>query len=643
MSFRRLYPNRESLTFDGGLNTKYAKALIPDNESPDCANVVFSNGAVETREGAVKLNTATAGSAAFDGIYVRRDNTNAESMCVFIDTHMKVLATTTFITVPSAQSIFTAGNRVCADMAENYLFIGNGGITPHKWDGTLFTQHGVPEPLTAPTGSTNGAAGNLSASIAYQWVLTYVNSALVESDYGPLSATHVVSGTSGQADVTLSIAPTSAGVARRRLYRNKAAAQSTFYRVTEIADNTTATYTDNIAETALGVQAPTDNGVPPKYSAITYFRGRLFVNDPANPNYVWYSTVDSPYTFPSTNFFKIGNKTSDLVKGFGTYDNALLILCDEGPWLNYMPDPSNDSSWKQVRANSPYGSKSPFGVVTLQDKVFYPAVEATKFVGFAALKSNGVESSLDASSSQLTVTTAVGLLQSERIEPDMFNVTRSLIANISATSFKNKIYITLPYGSSATRNNRIYVYDYSSSNVSKKQTSSWVPWTGLSAQQFCIYGGKLYFASSTNSGFVYQLSDTSVYADDGSAIDSYYWTKEFSGFEPETTFMKDFRYVNLLVDNAGAYYMNLTYKVDSDSGSGSSVQINLNPGSSLWGSMVWGVNTWGGGSNQTDNRVYLGSLRGKRVQFKFSNQNVASQRFKVHVGNFSYNIRGVSR
>ena len=46
--FDRSYPSKGKILFDGGLDTKFEKTLIPDNESPDCANIVFTNGAVAT-------------------------------------------------------------------------------------------------------------------------------------------------------------------------------------------------------------------------------------------------------------------------------------------------------------------------------------------------------------------------------------------------------------------------------------------------------------------------------------------------------------------------------------------------------------------------------------------------------------------
>lgn len=633
-----MYPPQARILFDGGKNNKYERSLLEDNESPDCANVVFTNGAVETRQGVTKVNTAAVTALAFDGLYTRRAQDNSETMVAFAGGSMYQLVGTSFTTVPSAQSVFTIANRVGAAQYQNYLFAGNGGVTPYKWDGSAFTRHGVYAPPTSCTVASANAAGNLTASGQYQYKFTFVNTALVESDVGPITSTFIISTTSGQN--TLSVIPTapqSWGVNARNIYRN-ANGGTAFKRVGTISDNSTTTFTDNIADSSLGATAPTDNGLPPKYNAIIYHQNRLFMNDPSNPNYVWYSDITaaapSPFGVPSTNFFKVGDNTSDLVKGFGVYDNAVIVYCENSVWINYMPD-ATPSNWKQIRAKSPHGSKSPYAIIDYNDKQLFPAKQNTKFVGYGALK--GVGSEITTSNFNFF---AVGTeTKSDRVEPDMFLIQESLLGRLSSIVFKNKAYLSVPYGSAATFNNRIYVYDFSLSNLRKDQEASWVPWTGLNAEQFTIYAGNLYFATSDATGFVYKM-ESGVYSDNGTAIDSYFWTKEFSGTLPEYNLQKDFRYANILLENAGGFYMNIGYRTDSDSGSGNLNQVNLNPGSNLWGTMRWGMDMWGGGSGQSEFRQFLGPARGKRIQFRFDNQNVSGQRFKVHGLNFLYNIKG---
>jgi hypothetical protein len=629
--FDVIFPARGRQMLDGGLNNKFERSLIPDNESPDCYNVVFSNGAVATRPGSVKLNATAIGTFTIDGLYTRHDTTGAETMVVFAGgTAWNLTGASTFVTIASAQSVFTVGVRVGATEMENHLFSGNGFITPYKWNGTYWTRHGVP----AATGAVSVASATTSTGVLsgdYRYKVTFVNSQAVEGDVGTSTVTFTA--TSAKLLVTgIPTAPQSHGVSARRLYRT-ASSGTTWKRVTEISDNTTTTYVDNTADASLGVNAPTDNGEPPKYSVIVQHQGRLFCNDAANPNFVWYSNVLEPYTFASTNFQSFGDASLDLVRGLVVYNNSILVLAERSMYLWYMPS-TDDTEWRVIKIVSPFGSKSPFGTFAYNNKLMVPATQNGKFVGFAAVTG----STIDPASSELAFAREGSDLQSDRIEPDIFNVQEAYIANISAMAFKNKAYLAVTYGANQTTNNRIYIFDFSRSNLSKTEEATWVPFTGLNAAQFTVYGGSLYYGSSTATGFIYQL-ESSLYSDDGTAVDSYFWTKEFSGQPGHENFQKDFRFVKLLVDKAGPYYMTLTIRTDSDSGGGNTKQIDLTPGSMIWGTGVWGLSLFGSGASQAEITVPLG-VSGKRIQLKFSNQNTAGQRFKVHGININYNIKG---
>lgn len=635
MSFRerrRIYPQQGRVTLDGGLNTKFEQSLIEDNESPDCANVVFGDGAVATRDGTKKLNTAAIGSFVIDGLATRHADTDVETMVAFAGGTAWALTGTSFITIGSAQSVFTAGVRVMTAEQENHLFIGNGGVIPYKYASGIFTRHGVYPPESAPV-LTSTAVGVLTGDFSYK--VTFVNSALVESDVGPVAT--FVGAAGGTITVTMPTAPQSWGISSRRIYRNDGSA---FKRVVEVSTFSTNSYADNIATAALGVTAPTDNGVPPKYSVLCYHQNRLFMNDPANPDYVWWTDIESPYTVGSLNFMKIGDASGDTVRTISVYQNSILVKCSYSSWLIYMPS-TDDADWEKIRVNSNFGSRSPFVNIDYDNKQLFAATENGKFVGFAAIAGTSIEPS----ASFLTIGTMGGFLKSDRIEPDMFNIASGYISGIAGISYKNRAYIAVPYGTSATNNNRIYCMDYSISNLSKNQKEAWVPFTGLSANCFTIYNGNLYYGSSTANGFVYQM-EAGVYHDGaangatGTAIDSYFWTKEFSGYKEDYNWQKDFRYANVLVEKPAAYSMNFTYRTDSDTSVGSTQTIDLTPGSSLWGTLVWGVGLWSSEVAQEDVTVNLGAAFGKRIQFKFSNQNVAGQMFKVHGINMTYNLKG---
>lgn len=629
-----LLPTKKRQGFDGGKNNKFEKHLILDNESPDCLNVIFENGAAETRPGSTKFNTASVGTFSGDGLYTRTDRSGAQSMCAWWGGTLYVASGTSFFSIPSSSSIFTAGVRVGATEYENYIFFGNG-TTAYKYNGA-FTRHGVPAPTGTMTVAST-AAGTLTGGYVYK--VTYVNSALVESDLGAASA--IITAASAQVTVgSIPTAPVSFGVGERRLYRASGSTASTFFRVTTLANNTATTFVDNLGPGELGAEAPTDQGMPPKYSFIITHQNRLWCNDLDNPGWVWYSNIDAngpnPYGFGSENFFIIGEDGGDLVRGLDIHDNSILVRTDKGCTVIYLTDPSDTSTWRPVKLRSPYGSKSPFGSWSYENKVMFPALQNTKLVGYAAISGDAV----DPEATLLTVSAAGSDLKSDRIEPDMFLIQETYTPRISSIVYQNKAYTSVTYGDSQTTNNRIYVFDFSISNLSKKQEFSWTPWTGLNAEQFTIYGGKLYYQSSEATGFVHEMLKAGQYNDDGAAINSYLWTKEFSGLDGDEQNHKDFRYTNILYEQAGAYPMDLTYRVDSDLGDGNTIAIDLDPGGSLWGTMVWGLDNWGGGAENGENRIYLGQLSGKRVQFKYSNQNTAGQKFKIIGMQYSYNRKG---
>ncbi len=621
--------------FDGGLNSKFERSIIAENESPSCANVVFTNGAVETRGGTTKLNTAAIGSFVGDGLYTRRDNTGAETMVAFAGGTMWQLGGTSFTTIASAQSVFTAGVRVGTTQYENHMFIGNGGVTPYKYNGTNFTRHGVPVPSLAATSGIASIGGALSAA-TYYYKVAFVNSAAAIGDVSSFTTGIAIAVATGTVSLTaLPTAPQSHGVNSRRIYQAVGTSTATYNLIATLNDNTTTTYTVTGSET-ISTAAPTDNGEPPKYNVACYHQNRLFVNDTANPNYVWYSEIFEPYTFASTNFIPIGDASFDLVKGLEVYNNAILVRCETSCHLIYMPS-TDDAEWQTIRLLAPFGSRSPYGAFLYENRVMVPAMQNGKFIGFGAISGTSV----DPGATLLTTGAAGSDLQSDRVEPDMFQVQEAYVGNISAIVFKNKAYIALTYGDGATANNRIYVFDFSKSNLAKNRTqrAAWSPITGRTPAQFTIYDGDLYFIDAAATGFVYQL-ETSTYSDDSTAIDSYFWTKEIAGNPGDENFQKDFRNLKLLVEKTGNYYMNVAYRVDSDGGEGTTLQIDLSSDADTWGTKNWGAMVWGAGADQEEVTIPLGQVSGKRIQLKFSNQNTAAQRFKVLGGNITYNIKG---
>ena len=624
-----VYPRKDHLFFDGGMNSKYDRALIADNESPDCQNVIFDAGSVETRGGTDQFNTASVGSFVCDGFYTRHETGGNNSMTAWWNGSLYVASGTTLNTIASAQSVFTAGVRVGSAEYEDYIFYGNGGSIPYKYNGTAFTRHGIYAPNSAPTPGTAPSGTTLTGD--YQYKVTYVNTNLVESDVNTATSTF----TAAAEDIRLTslpVAPQSFGVSARKIYRTEAGGTD-FKLLDTISDNTTTTYDDGKEDGELGADAPTDQGVPPNYQAILYHQARLFVIDPVT-NFVKYSEIGNPYVFKATSFRRIGDTTGDIPVGLEIYDNSVVVACRKSMWVIYMPD-TDPTNWQDIRIKTALGCRSPFGMFRYNNRVMFPATLDENFVGFAAISGQTTE----ATATLLTIQAVGSEFKSDKIEPEMKQVVEAYVKNITSLVFDNKAYISVTHGTGNTTNNRVWYFDFLQENLETQQSFAWAPWTGINAAQFAIYNNLLYYGESEDTGLVCQ-AETSTYSDKGSAIDSYYWTKEFGGDPKDYTWIKDWRYANFLLELVGDYYMNLNIRRDSDKGSGQVQQISLNPGGSLWGSAILGVDIWDAGKDQKDLKHFLGQMTSKRIQFKFSNQNAVNQKFKMIGLILTYNRKG---
>ncbi len=117
-------------------------------------------------------------------------------------------------------------------------------------------QEPAPGAMTCALASP-AAAGALTAG-AYRYLATFTT-ATGETQAGQVSSAVTVADPAVNGKIALSGIQTGGNaITGRKLYRT-AANGSIFYLLATIADNSTATYTDNIADSALGAQAPITN------------------------------------------------------------------------------------------------------------------------------------------------------------------------------------------------------------------------------------------------------------------------------------------------------------------------------------------------------------------------------------------------
>jgi hypothetical protein len=620
--------------FDGGLNTKSDSVGLEDNQSPSLQNVTFDDlGAVGTRNGYTKVNTAAIGTATVDGLYSYTSEGQSPYLVAACNGSYWFLSGTTFNTIPSSQSLFSAGVNAEIRQFQNLLFVSNGVQQPYKWNRTEFTRMGVSAP-TATLVAATGAVGNPNGT--YTYVYTGVNSFAVESDYGVVSNSLAVVN-SRIALTGIPTAPVSYGINSWNIYRNTAGVQGIYYRVTSVTNGVSA-YTDNIIDASLVTAAPLDKGVPRKYQYSQTHKGYFFTNDVSNPSYLWYSVVNQPESYPSTNFIRVGYGDGKIITGIAILNDTLVITKNDAQgngsaWVLFMTDSvgvTGPTNWYLRKSDSAYGGESHRSMVIYSNILGFLARQ-----GFFAFSGT----SLILAPSETTRGSFGVDSHSYDIEPDIFAFKTALLGNASAIQYKNKIWLSVSSTSASAANDAIYQYDFVRATSQDRTVGAWSKFSNHSIGQMAIHNGALYGGSSLADGFVYQLDSGT--SDNGSAITSYYLTSPIAGEKDHVNNTKAFRIVYLLVQNTGNWMMNVTYFVDFRSETGNTIQIPLTPGGGVWASMVWGVDPWGGQNLRTRVRILLAGALGQYIQLKFSGDGIAGHSWKVYDAEIFYNVKGL--
>jgi hypothetical protein len=626
----------EVAKFDGGLNTKNSPMNLPSNQSPLLNNVTFDDyGAVGTRKGKTALTSL--GSGIIDGMEKFSTDSGQHYLVVACSGAMWQAASgASFSSIPSAASIFTAGVDVTMFQTKKYLVQTNGYVRPYKFDGTYYTNFGPSAPVGVATAACAGA-GNLTGT--YQYVFTGINSWQVESNYG--SATTTYTWTSGQATLSsIPSFPVSAGVNQIGIYRTSGAVSGLYYRVATVSNGVSG-YTDNVADSLLGTsslhpEAPLDNGVMPPCKYLTEHLGYVFAaGDPSNPNRLYFSQGGQPETFPSENFIDIGPGDGYPITGISAYTNSIIIQKNDGfgdgeVYMLYMPDStgaSDSSNWYVVKSPSAYGGQSGKALAFFGNLLAF----VNKNGMFALEGANIALSASDTNSGKFTVDS-----HSFDIEPDILGFKQSLMPSAAMINYKNKLWLSVPSGSSSTTNDKIYQYDYVRASNSDRTRGAWSVFDTHSLNNFAEYQGQLY-GGSAKDGTIYTLDYG--YNDNGSAIDSYYVTAPVSGLPEHKDFVKVWRWVILTISCYGKYFMTVSYILDFEDLVGTPIQVSLDGGGMYWGTGIWGKSKWGAGAALVKRKVYLNAVS-KDIQLRFET-NQKDVYWKVHKAQFVYNLRSM--
>lgn len=631
----RIYKNSLRIpVFDGGLNTKFSDVTMPLNQSPDLKNVEFDDfGAVATTPGYTEAVTAIASGVVY-GLHSFYRSVGDRTLVAVCNNSAWYESAGSWSIISGATGSYANNVDVSIETVEDNAIFTDGYNPPHRYDGSDWYTVGVSAVASNTAAATASSNGTLTGS--YKYAITGVNSRNTEGAYAVITSSSV--SVSGNAvDITnIPEFPASAGVDTKYLYRNTAGASDVYYRVTALTAAQTS-YTDNDSDSTLVTPMPLDNEPMPVCKYMTYYRGRIFAAGKAsNPMRLYFSNADEIEVWETENFIDIGEGDGHPITGIESYGNAIIIHKNDGRgqgtiWLLYIADSTGTASpdnWYLTKSPSAYGGQSDKALAFFNNVLFF----LNRNGGYAF---TGQDIALNAAYSDVGQFGVDAMTYD--IEPDIKGVPNAYIDRSAAINFDNKLYLAVPYGPSATKNNRIYVFDYVRASSETRNSGAWTYLDDIPANNFTIHEGELYFGSSEFDGKVYRF-DSDLYNYNSGAIDSYYWTAAISGQESHRDFTKVFRHVFLTVSTPGDWDMTLTYRVDFDDTNDRTETINLNGGGSLWGTLVWDDGEWGGSLEKKKFRINLSGAVGKVIQFKFST-NTANQWFKVHELEMMYNLR----
>lgn len=627
---------------DGGYNVKDSKSRIGLFESPDCKNVIFSDtGDVETRQGTSYFNTSTAevGTNAIDGI-----TSYNGTMVVWAGGQMLRASGTTFTQVTAASGGFDSGARVAYEQFQSILFCSDGANGPWRWEGgENFYNMGI-DTLSAPTAGSDGA-GDVAAD-TYYYAVSAINTHAVEGEVGSASAGATLVGSAQVLVENIPVGATIQGVNKRNIYRATSTTGPWLF-VKELGDNVTTSFTDNIGVGSEGAESIDDGNSPKPFTTIRLHRERLFMDDSDNRTLLRYTEYQNPFISEALSFEPLNKGDGSNITALGVQDDLLTAFKGNSIWLGQLSDPSDDSTWGFVKSPANQGITGPRALLETDNGILFVGKRNGRITGFHLI--SGID--VLETSNRILRTKSI----SEKVEADVLLWPSSVYDDIAMVTYDNRVFIAAPASSTSTRLDGLLWFDINRLGT-EGQPGSWAPWTGIvGCNDFIVFNGNLYGGSSDTDGHVIQFNNGTYTDADGSAIDSYFWTKEFGGEAAIESWIKDWRWVNIWYLRVGGYYMNMQWRIDG--GSGNITTVNLTPSQNVWANtppggetgtaLIWSSgssdddanNLWAGPIADLETQHSVGPLTGRRIQIGFDNQNTAGQRFKIHSLKLLANLR----
>jgi hypothetical protein len=480
--------------FSKGLNSHSSPYLTPDNSAVSLQNVDINKYSGYFSQRAPLASYLSYGSNPINGLY-RYYNTSG--------LQFNVVALSTNLMTDSSGSKITLNNEMTTGKTwqfinyQNILIGDDGQDNVQKWDG-----------VTQTTADTTGsrAANALTADLGAPFVVQYTGGSLTASKwykyrmgfydgttyyYSTARSNTIETGAATCLQFQLTNIPLgSTSITTRYIYRTNgdsskanAEADTTYYLIKVISDNSTTTYIDNIADSSgltpsWATVSAGVNVTPPVATMFEINAGRIFsAGNPTNPSYLNFSDGNGFQFWPVSNFLNIRANDGDVITF--VKNNLGVLIVGKNNSIQKAYTQGATSSWQVSDPFSTIGSPAPLSAQKTPVGIIYLGRD-----GLYLFDGNNSKKISDPVTEEIN-----DILQSN------FGQTVGIYAN----SQYRLAYTSAATGS--TNNNRVLVYDFN-------RDAFELDIENINAFAYLNSGtdtGIIYAGSSISDGYVFEL------------------------------------------------------------------------------------------------------------------------------------------
>lgn len=377
--------------FSGGLNNHASPYLVKDNQATEATNTRFNISAGALTKRVPMLSYGTVGSNSVTGLhrYYKADTTKKLIAAGSTKLYVGNDSTGTFQNIRTG---LTDGKRWQFVTYKDNAIGTNGYDQPIKYDGkTTITANTdgartadlLVAQLGAPFAELNTGT-DLDASSWYQYKMAFYDG--VTYSYSTARSNPILTGSTVH-NITLTDIPLGPeGTTHRYLYRTSGTASqalveasSTYYKVTDISDNTTRTFDDTIDDTTLeGDAAPTwstasagTNATPPMGKFATIHHEHLFISGNITyPSDIFWSDAFNPDFFDPVDYQPIREDDGDAVT-FIKEQLGILTIGKTNTIQKFYTTDADPSNWFASSPFSFVGCAAPYSAVSTPKGILY--------------------------------------------------------------------------------------------------------------------------------------------------------------------------------------------------------------------------------------------------------------------------------